>query len=443
MTALVLYAAITGQLLAFERAPLYPAVLFPYPVAAADEWTFPHPYNPAYGAFPSGWGFTSFYAKPYMLERLSSGGASLTWKDAAAGFTLDFATFGIPEYREDSAGFSASCRPFSWMGAGVRVRESFLTIHTADYSLSERFTDFDAGLIVVPCTWLTLAFVQDNISSLANRDHVEIAYPSWSAGLSLKPAPGASISWNLTHTRFSSINSLALTANLMRSLSFRAGYSRETSSFAFAATLSLSGLLVSYGAAFHAYLGTTHVVSLTFASGDPGFEHMHYLSPIAHSLEKGSRARINIVTCTPEELGTVPLTSPELAARIVKYRGIIGPVSRKAMVQMGASGRVLDSLLAHVYGLVPDHETGADGEKRARTFFKRTHQEAEATRQAGVRRLFNCLLESEVPAATALRLAEMARGIPREEFLRAVDRMEEISEETREQIKDRCGTLLP
>ncbi len=443
MTSLLIISLLSCRLAAFERAPLSPAVLFPYPVAAADEWTSPHPFNPALAAFPRGWQGTWYYAKPYMLDRMNSGGFSLSRTGDSCGATLDMHSFGIPEYREDTVSLAGSVSPVPWIGAGLRIKESFLSIKTDDYSYKTHFTDFDAGASISPFAWLRFAFCQENISSLLERSHVDLAYPAWSAGVALKPAQGTRLTWNLTRSRYAFITSYTVSANIMRMLSLRAGYSRETSSFSFACSLALGSLIVSYGAGFHAFLGTTHTVSMTISPGNPGYEEIRYLTPRGEVLSGSTGVRININACSLEELSSIPGLPADLAARIIRYRELIGPVSRKALVQVGLAGRTLDSLLNHVYGLAPDAPDGKTGADRPRRFSRNSFADRQAAEQAAVKRLFDCLLESEVPAATALRLAEMARGIPREEFFRAVDRMEELSVETREQVKGQCGALLP
>jgi hypothetical protein len=443
MTFLLIISILSCRLAAFERAPLYPAVLFPYPVAASDEWTAPHPFNPAAGAFPLGWQGTWYYAKPYMLDRMNSGGFSLSRAGDSSSATLDIHTFGIPDYREDTASLAGSMKLSSWLRTGVRVKESFLSIHTPGYSFSTHFTDFDAGASISPFSWMCFAFFQQNISSLLDRGHADLAYPAWSAGISLKPAQGICFTWNLTRARYAFINSYAVSANIMSAVSLRAGYSRDTSSFAFASSIALGKILVSYGAGFHAFLGTTHSVSLTICSENPEYEQINYLSPRIEKFARNTGTRININSCSLEKLSSIPGLPAELATRIIRYRELIGPVSRKSLVQVGVTGHTLDTLLDHIFGLAPDTPAEKTGADRPRRFSKNAFADRRAAEQAAVKRLFDCLLEREVPAATALRLAEMARGISREEFYRTVDRMEELSEEIREQIRDQCGAQLP
>ncbi len=368
----------------------------PYPFARARELAHGMMVtdNPARLNGRRGLWLTGSATRPYSLPEL---GATVT----GAGYTsenwstsLGWTHFGLEGYREHSLGLTLAWRPFPLLRIGVRGTWYHLDMDIDSHTMNGG--DLDLGIEVVPLEWLVLSGRVSNLLSLTRRGGENWIPGEWSVGASVHPFRGSAISWNGSETIYGFINSLEVRLDILRELSIAAGYARETETFTASATLMLPFLAVSYGTSYHTSLGYTHLFSMELSQKRSSVE------PLIHGRRekrKSKDPKPNIQKANAEVLGRVRGISPELAERIVIYRESIGPVTEKALVQLGLTEGELRDLRNRITGL---EKTKSDWRKKK--FQKRKGRRILAAD------LFNRLVGAGVQPADALKVVRAMPG---------------------------------
>ena len=393
--AIALYIAAT-PCAAFDYRENSPGSLVPLTQAACDA-TLPEGIsNPAY--LPAlRYPYLAFSgSKPYNLDELYSSVLRIGYGVGGFGIQAGWNRFGFDQYLENTAELSAGYMPIRYVALGCGIFYHNISMRTAEVSFTSHLVDGSLSLLIAPCRWIDLSFLYENIASLFIRRQRDLLFPGWSAGVSLKPVRGCSIIWNINRTAYGYVNTLSATANILKYLSIRAGYSRESSSFSAAVIFVYKYVAASYGFKYHPHLGFTHSVGITLAPQEMPVDSLNY-SAFMDTL-RGSRdlKKIDIASCTAEQLGEVPGLSPTHARRILQYRDTVGPVTRNSLAEIGMSEEEIDSLCGHITGLgtIPKRpgavRRGAPGREREQKI------------------LFGKLLGIGLNPSIALEMAELA-----------------------------------
>ncbi|MCU0845760.1 MAG: helix-hairpin-helix domain-containing protein [Spirochaetes bacterium] len=421
---------------AFEYRASSPAALFPF-VRAVSDSALVNTGNPAYIPLWNSFHFGASYARPYALEGLNTGTSHAGYSDGTNGIQGSYSLFGTGEYRERGFALDAGRLVHPRITAGVGVARHDLSIEADGYSRRHSLIDFTAAAIIMPFEWLHLGFIQENIRSALD-DSDGLMYPSWSTGVAVIPARGVSIAWNLNREYYGPINSFSLSANLLPRVGVRAGYARETSSFSGAVLFSLGRLIVSYGIRQHAYLGATHSVAITALSVDSFFEEIRYETLRRRRNFTPPARKIDINKCELEDLAEIPVLREGIPERIMKYRQMIGPVSRHALRQIGLEELEVNELMEHIEGLAEESDRN---EKYRRP--PGTGRGAAASRPYASnekrKELFTGLIHRGVPASVALRVADRARDLGRDELIREIAGMKDIPDHIKKAIISACS----
>jgi len=405
--AILLYAAMVYHS-AFEYKTGDPDSLFPVQSAIHDYSSPVIMTSPALLPFAEGFLISCNAGRPYSNEILTSGGSAIQYGSEDYGMQLSWNSFGADFYRENTFSLSAGYSIFSFLNAGVSGNLLFLKIETEKFSQKILIPETGFSLLLAPLPWINAAFTQTGISSLTGKQNEEIIYPERSAGILLKPAKGFSLAWNITGTAAESVNTFSVTANPAHFLSVKGGYCRETSSLAASLGILAADFYVSYGLRYHPYLGYTHSIGLTY-SPEAEIESLHYGRLLLTSPKK----KININTAEPEELKTIDGLSILSAERIVLYRRKIGPVTEKALMQIGLTGEEIKIVEANVYGL----ERTSRNKEGAKEFSSKMKKFVKTPpRNERIKTKFRELIGRGIPAFKAITYSELSESGHKDNF---------------------------
>ena len=432
--------------LSFEYKESNPYSLFPYTCAVSDTNTLGYLSNPAYLPLWEAAYINMDYAKPYLMEELNSGNLRAGYSFNSAAVQAAWNRFGIREYSEDIVEGNCGYRPWKYLSAGLGLSYYHISINTEDIKYSQGTADFKFSILLLPCQWLNVGYYQENIYSLINNknkqeeDNEDIyLYPGRSFGAALKPASGIWLAWNLNETYYGYINSFSVTANMLSCLSLKGGYSRETSSYSFSLNFMYNKFSVSYGLAHHTYLGATHKLGLTIASTDFSMEEVNYNKKLARQSLPEKKKKININKCSGEELAESELFREEIAERIMKYRDTIGPLSVKALHQIGITKQEFESIKEYILGLADESALKEPGKPANK--FRRAHErpgyDVDTRKQ-----LFQRLLESGINAGTALKAADLAKNNSKDRLINIIRETPDIDPEKKKTIIKICSDFL-
>lgn len=427
-----------GLMTSFEYRENNPTALFPY-YYAVDDWSSGNVSNPAYLPFLKHSYIASTYSQPYTMGDINASSMRLGHGMGRTGYQASWSRFGIDEYREDILEANIGYNPGGYLLAGMGITGYRLCVKTENYSFSRSLLDFRASLILIPFQWLSLGFYQENINSLIDEQRADILYPGSSFGISLKPVQGISLLWNSNRMYYGYVNSFSISINLLQSLNLRTGYSRETSTYAASFMFIYRLITVSYGLRHHPFLGSTHCLGVSLSTRALSLERIAYRTrlPAWHSSDRIRKIDIN--ACSLDDLRRIPSLSDVIAQRIIKYRNVIGPVSRKTLLQVGMSSKEARSLQRYVSGFASDSvekqylQTGRS--QRGRKKYRRVPLKKR-------RELFRRLIESGIRASIALSICEHAGKVNKTSLVHFIDTLPEISNSSKRLIRKICTDTL-
>jgi len=339
---------------AFEYQPAAPVELFPYSVAVRDE-TSPGQYIPAhYAPLAAGASISSSAGQPYSIEGVSARHISAVIPFKPLGFSAAWKSFGTSGYMENTFLVSAGFAPFKAISFGAGVNCYSLKIHGGDIDTDKNFFCASAGLLIRPFKWLETAAFADNIRSFFDDTDNFYIRENCGAGIKLKPFQGLSLIYNVNKDYSGYLNSLSVTAHILPFLSVSCGYAREAMTWSGALSAVFKKVSASYGIRLHPYLGVTHIVGLSLNADGEKLPSIKYSQDRGDNEEKEYIKKIDISICSDEEIKAIPVLNAVHAERIIRYREQIGPVSEKALAQLGLNAREIVNFQKYVFGFAQD-----------------------------------------------------------------------------------------
>jgi hypothetical protein len=404
---------------AFESREQAPALLFPY-VLAAIHVTGPETLsNPADLPRLGNTYITASGSNPYSLDGFFCTGISVGHGGTIWGLQAFWRRMGIDGYVEQSAGAALGILPVKYLSVGLGAHYYNLSIDMDGLRVTQHQGDLRIGLRVMPLEWLCFAYEHDNLLAYRFASHQGGQRPHWSVGAGVMPVRGLEILWNFSSSAQGYVNTLALAADLLRYFTVSLGYSRETMSCAASLTVVYRNISASYGIRYHMHLGMTHSIGFSLALKSMEVRGIDFPGRPG----RGTGKKIDINGCGVDELVGIPGLDGPMARRIGAYREMFGPLSRKALCQLGLSDIQVNDLMDHVYGLVTDQESSQkrDGGASAR------------------RDLFIKLLGLGLGPESALKIAEKSGAGRRAELGEMLERETGLSERTKKEVADLCA----
>jgi hypothetical protein len=423
---MLLYAAMIFHG-AFEYKSGDPDSLFPVQQAIHDYNTPAIMITPALLPFAEGLILNSSAGRPYSEEILSTGGSAVQYGSGDYGFQFSWNSFGAGFYREHTFSVKAGYSILPFLQAGISENLYILKIDAGELSHEIRESDTDFAFLITPFPWINAAFIQNSIISLCSGRNSDILYPERSAGILLKPGKGFTLSWNITDTAVERANTFTAAINPASCFSISGGYCRENSSLAASFGVLAGNFFISYGLKYHPYLGYTHSLGITYTMS-PSIESLDYGRP----LFPNTATKINIRNASIDDLSKIDGLSALSAERIILYRNKIGPVTEKALIQIGLTGDEIKILEENVYGLERTHRNKEGGKN-----FKKSRK--KPPRNERVKEKFRRLINNGISAHTAITYSELSESGEINDIHNRLSKDSSLSEEQKKIIEKTCS----
>ena len=421
----LIYAVIICQG-AFEYRTENPDTLFPI-LQAVYDYSYPAVMiNPAQLPLASRFIFNSNGGRPYSEKELSSGGMALQYGSGNYGLQISWDSFGADFYREHTFSLKAAYSLFSFLNIGVSENLYILKIATDELSEEWKKYDTDVSLLFSPFSWLHFGFTQTRIASLINEKNSDILYNESSVGVLFKPGKGFSIAWNNTDTAIERLNTFTASINPTKFITLRSGYCKENSSFSTAMGILVHNIFVSYGLRYHPFLGYSHSIGISYTIGS-GIESLDYKKPLFSS----KREKININTTALDDLKAISGLSDVSAERIVLYREKIGPVTDKALLQIGLTSDEIKIIKENFYG-IERASSSKDGENNPKKFVK------QPPRQERIKTKFQNLIKEGIQVSTAIKYSELSESVNKNEFRAKLKSDDSLNSDQKKSVERIC-----
>jgi hypothetical protein len=411
---------------AFDYLENSPSYLFPYNQAAIDATLPDGCSNPAYSPCIRYPYLHASGSKPYSLDGLYSTLLKIGYGAGVFGAYASWGRFGFDQYLENIIEAGFGYRPVKYISLGVGMRYYNISLNTPEVRLSCNLFDGIVSVMAAPCEWLDLSFQFENITSVFIKNRRDLLYPGWSAGVSLKPIRGISLRWNINRTPSGYVNSASATVYILRYLSVSAGYSRESETYSAALSLIYKYIAVSYGLKYNPHLGFTHSIGVTLSPFEIPVEALNYgrMFTWIHG-DRGTR-KIDINSCTLEELNRIPGMNKTFAERIIKHRASIGPIKKEDLMRIGMNREEAAQLLALADGFVEDNPQGGK---------RKTAKGPEKARK----KIFKQLLKEGLSASASLEISGMAAKGEHRKILDKLDSLPGIGAKKKKKIIELCA----
>lgn len=381
-----------------------PGALFPSGSAISNTSDLSYAMSKNRSDISADWMVFSSYSRPYDNAGLNAGSTGFI----AAGDSLyaggTYSRFGLNFYREEKYSVLAGIKNPHNISFFIRPHCNRLVIDTEVVSLDKRFLGVDSGIFLSPFRQIKIAFTQENIQSLVQKEKRDILFPASIFSASVSPLPGFSCIWEYHRTATGGINSWIAEADLMKGFALTGGYSRETYTYACGAAFSFAHCVLNYTMRYHAYLGTTHALALSYQSNERSGSVLPLRIPQIKSGGESS-VRIDLTQCTADDLLTLSGIDSEHAERIIKYRELIGPINEKALVQLDVSREGIDSIRMNSLDLPDETEEPAPVKKMSSAERRSYTKQKEETRS-----LFLRLVSAGLTPVKALKISSAVNG---------------------------------
>jgi len=418
---------------AFEYRTENPDALFPN-LQAVYDYSYPAiMINPAQLPQSDRFIFNSNGGRPYSEKELMSGGMAMQYGSKNYGLQISWNSFGADFYREHTFSLKAAYSIFSFLNVGISENLYILKIATDELSEDWKRNDTDISFLFSPYQWLNFAFTQTGIASLINENinekNSDMLYNERSFGVLFKPGKGFSIAWNNTTTAIERLNIFSVSVNPTKFITLKAGYIKENSSFSTVVGILADTLFISYGLKYHPFLGYSHSIGISYTIGS-GIESLDYKKPLFAT----NREKININRASLDELKAMNLSDVS-AERIILYREKIGPITDKALVQIGLTSDEIKIIRANVYGIErasANKDGDTEPKKDSKKFIK------TPPRQERIKTKFQQLIKEGIQASTAIKYSELSESVNKNEFRAKLQSDNSLSSDQKKSIERIC-----
>jgi hypothetical protein len=412
---------------AFDYRENSPASLFPQNQAAIDVTLPDAVSNPAclpMIQFP----YLHFSgSKPYTLDELYATILRAGYGNGVFGVQVSWNRFGFDQYLENIADAAVGYRPVRYVSLGAAISYYNISIQTQEASISSHLCDGRVSMLIAPFEWTDLSFQYENIASILIKKRRDLLYPGWSAGAALKPIKGLTLTWNINRTPYGYVNSISASVNILKYLSVRAGYARESATYSASVSFIYKYISASYGLKYHPHLGFTHSVGVTLALFEIPVEPLNYSNMLKRIHELHGVNRIDINSCSLDEIMQIPDMEELFAERIIKYRNSTGTVTKDTFVQVGMKEQDIQHLLKYITGLTADTV-------KPKVIYRSRNEYEKAQKE-----IFKKLLTIGLTASAALELSEMAVKGQEQKIRNKVNGLPAIDADKKKKILKLCS----
>jgi len=415
---------------AFEYSGGEPAALLPF-TTASENYSLPGIYrNPVSAAENRGLTLSAYCSRPYSEEELHSYTSGIKYSLGRCGLQFSWHSFGTDFYKEDEFSAGGGISPWPFLTAGISGSIYRLAISGDTGSFSRTMYDADLALRLTPFEPLSFSCVQSCIRTAFTGENSMELYPERSAGATLKPSRGFTMSWNITDTSAGQINSFTSCITPAPFFSLHGAYTPRDSRFAGSVSLVIKKINVSYSLSSHPYLGYTHSLGVTFFTGGE-IETIRYGKPKIVIHDK----KIDINEAADEEIRNLSGLCSRSAERIILYRKKAGPVSEKSLKQLGLSKDEINYVKSNCYGMA----RGKNDEKDTNRAVRRTRRKKTyIPRKERIKERFRKMVKSGIPASSAIRYSEIPETSRRGHLDSLLDADKTLSREQKDVVRRIC-----
>lgn len=366
------------------------------------------------------------YANPF-------GYADLYNTNSFVNYTLDgycagiqWQYFGIPEYREDTVSAGAGCAIAQWISTGVELHNYIVSIKTQQLRYTQSFYDYGIYCTIKPLDRASLFVMQNNVRNFNDDGYI----PSETiVALRMELFKGCIVEYEFRYSDYLT-QLFKVQGHIARYCAVNVAYSRELNTSSAGISIIWDSLLLQYILHHHSFLGNTHSFGVMYSLA--GFKYTTLDKPLKKEIQK-----LDIQSCTAEELMELNVVPEVLCQRIVKYRSMFGPVSVTSLYQLGFTTQQIRDLKEYTYNFYEQEKRVHDNDEHNNKVVHNTYISSEEKNRK-IKQLFQSMVTAEIPAYIALSLAEEFQKNGQKGLLQS-SIFKSLTEQQQKAVKKACG----
>ncbi|MGQ9842612.1 MAG: ComEA family DNA-binding protein [Spirochaetota bacterium] len=348
---------------------------------------------PAYQSNPSPLICGITYANPFGYQDLCRTTSFIRSAVNDYSVGLQWQYFGIPEYREDTVSVAMDWALTHWIGLGVELYDYTLSIHTDKVTFTQSFYDYGVYCTIKAFDKLSLFMMQNNIRNF----HDDWYIPSESMLLVRADIfKGCALEYEFHQSEYI-WQIFKIHGYITRYCAVDMSYSKELNLSSAGITILWGLFSIRYVVQHHSFLGNTHSFGLVYS-------HTGLMFASVDKPEKKQISKLDIQTCTAEELVKLDVVPEVLCQRIIKYREMFGNITIPSLYQLGFTTQQIRDLQQYTYNY-DDKASSVRNDKEKSTRNHNTYISHEEKNRK-VKILFQSMVAAEIPAYIAISLAE-------------------------------------
>ncbi len=377
------------------------------------------------------WYMHSYYTRPFGLCGLRSHTVTAGLRYHGAGIGAGWHRFGMEGYTEDTLSMGAGFAPARFISIGAELHYYMLRITTPEIKEDFSTRDTSISVKIVPFSRLSVIIEQKNLYTLASKENNGVLYPERYAGASVQLFDGCTLNAQVARDFFGYSTIWSVRGVLLPVLTCSAGYSPQLESYSAGFTFTWRQMQVNYSFTHHTYLGNTHAFGITMYTGDFKYTPIPPTRASARKKTPAPARDLDIRHCTLQQLRSLAIVDDKYCRRIIAYRDTMGPVTEKALYQVGLSRDDISRVRAHLSGLGRGVNTGR-GKKRP------PRRISTARRKT----LFRLLLGKGVPAHASLRISRLVQHATAGDLEKFLAAQSNLSPELKNEIRQLCRSYM-
>lgn len=307
---------------------------------------------------------------------------------------LQWQYFGIPEYREDTVSIGTGWAIAHWIDFGVEFHDYILSIHTPKVTVAQNYYNYGVYCSIRPYTNVTFFVMQNNIRNFHNDGYI----PSESI-LSARAEifKGCAVEYEFHYSDYI-WQVFRINGYITRYCAVDIAYSRELNLSSAGISILWYSFLIRYMLQHHSFLGNTHYFGLVYSHA--GLMYTSADKPVKKEIPK-----LDIQTCTAEELIQLDVVPEVLCQRIIKYRSMFGNISVTSLYQLGFTTQQIRDLQQYTCNY-DEQETNRIQNDEKQSAIKQKKYISYEEKNRRIKILFQSMVAAEIPAYVAISLAE-------------------------------------
>lgn len=348
---------------------------------------------PAYQSNPSPLICGITYANPFGYPDLYRTTSFIRSAVNAYSVGLQWQYFGIPEYREDTVGVAIDWALAQWIGLGVEVHDYILSIHTDKVTFTQSFYDYGVHCTIKAFDKLSFFMMHNNI-----RNYRDDGYIPSELMLSVRADifKGCALEYEFHQSDYI-WQIFKINGYITRYCAVDMAYSKELNLSSAGITILWGLFSIRYVVHHHSFLGNTHSFGLVYSYAGLMFSSVD-------KPEKKQISKLDIQTCTAEELVKLDVAPEVLCQRIIKYRSMFGSITVNSLYQLGFTTQQIRNLQQYTYNY--DEKTSSVKDDKEKSTRNHNTYISYEEKKRKVKILFQSMIAAEIPAYIAISLAE-------------------------------------